>query len=70
MSVSVAADPTNLDFPEQELKDVSVVDGGGHGFEDAALAAVKASSYAPARRDGQCVECSALLPIRFALKNG
>lgn len=53
-----------------ELKDVSVVDGGGHGFEDAALAAVKASSYAPAKRDGQCVECSALLPIRFALKDG
>ncbi len=53
-----------------ELKDVSVVEGGGHGFEDAALAAVKASSYAPAKRDGQCVECSALLPIRFALKDG
>lgn len=53
-----------------ELKDVSVVDGGGHGFEDAALAAIRASRYAPARRDGQCVECSALLPIRFALKDG
>lgn len=53
-----------------ELKDVSVVEGGGNGFGEAALAAVKASSYAPARRDGQCVECSALLPIRFALKDG
>lgn len=53
-----------------ELKDVAVVEGGGHGFEDAALAAVRASSYAPAMQNGQNVECSALLPIRFALKDG
>ena len=54
---------------EGELKDVRVVEGGGHGFADAALAAVRASSYAPARRNGHCVECSALLPIRFSLKS-
>lgn len=52
-----------------ELKDAVVVEGGGNGFEDAALAAVRASTYAPATKQGESVECSALLPIRFALKN-
>jgi protein TonB len=51
-----------------ELKDVEVVEGGGHGFEEAALAAVRASEYAPAVRGGRPVECAALLPIRFSLR--
>ena len=51
-----------------ELRDARVVEGGGHGFDEAALAAVRASVYAPAMRGGQGVECAALLPIRFALK--
>ena len=51
-----------------ELRDVEVVEAGGHGFDEAALAAVRASLFAPAMRDGQAVECAALLPIRFALK--
>lgn len=51
-----------------ELKDVAVVEGVGHGFEEAALAAVRASEYAPAVRGGRAVECSALLPIRFSLR--
>jgi TonB family protein len=54
--------------PGGELKDVEVVEGGGHGFDEACLAAVRASLFAPAMRDGQAVECAALLPIRFALK--
>lgn len=54
--------------PQGELKDVRVVEGSGHGFEEAALAAARASVYAPAMRSGQGVECAALLPIRFALK--
>ena len=54
--------------PGGELRDVQVVEGGGHGFDEAALAAVRASAYAPAMREGRGVECAALLPIRFALK--
>jgi protein TonB len=51
-----------------ELRHVEVVEGGGHGFEEAALAAVRASEYAPAVRGGRPVECAALLPIRFSLR--
>lgn len=54
--------------PGGELRSAEVVEGGGHGFDEAALAAVRASSFAPAMRGGQAVECIALLPIRFALK--
>ncbi len=54
--------------PGGELRDAHVVEGGGHGFDEAALAAVRASAYAPAMREGRGVECAALLPIRFALK--
>jgi len=54
--------------PGGELRDVQVVEGGGHGFDEAALAAVRTSLYAPAMRGGRGVECAALLPIRFALK--
>lgn len=51
-----------------ELKDVQIVEGAERYFEEAALAAVKASRYAPATKNGQSIECSALLPIRFALR--
>lgn len=54
--------------PDGRLLDVRVEDGGGFGFEDAAMEAVRNSTYAPATRNGQAVECSALLPIRFALQ--
>ena len=33
-----------------------------------AIAAVRASTFAPATRSGQGIACSALLPVRFALK--
>lgn len=56
--------------PEGELKAATVVEGDRHGFGDAALEAAKASRYAPATRNGHGVECSALLPVRFALKGG
>lgn len=54
--------------PDGELRNVEVVEGGGHGFDEAALAAVRASLFAPAVRHGRAVECAALLPVRFALK--
>lgn len=54
--------------PGGELRDARVVEGGGHGFDEAALAAVRASLFAPAMRHGRAVECAALLPVRFVLK--
>lgn len=51
-----------------ELKAAEVIEGGGNGFEDAALAAARSSTYAPATRNGRGVESRALLPIRFTLK--
>jgi protein TonB len=51
-----------------ELKDAAVVEGGGHGFEEAALKAARASVYAPALRGGRPVECAAMLPVRFSLE--
>lgn len=51
-----------------ELKDAAVVEGGGHGFGEAALEAARASAYAPAVRGGRSVECTAMLPVRFSLK--
>ena len=53
-----------------ELLDVFVVHKAGHGFDEEALRAVQASSYAPATHNGRDVECSALLPVRFSLRDG
>lgn len=50
------------------LRDVHIVEKAGFGFDEAALEAVTASTYAPARKSGQQVDSVALLPVRFALK--
>lgn len=52
------------------LRDAQIVEKAGFGFDEAALEAARASTYAPARRFGQPVDCVALLPVRFALKSG
>jgi len=51
------------------LLKVEVVQAAGHGFEEAAVDAVKRSSFRPAMINGQAVGCIARLPIRFALRN-
>lgn len=49
------------------LTAVEVVERGGHGFDEAALAAVRGSRFRPARQGGVAVPCRALLPIQFKL---
>jgi periplasmic protein TonB len=49
------------------LTQAVVVHRGGSGFDEAALAAVRASTYRPARQDGRSVPGRALLRIRFQL---
>lgn len=50
------------------LQRVEVVEGAGFGFEEAAIAAVKQSSFRPAMVQGEPRACIALLPVRFVLK--
>lgn len=51
-----------------KLQNVEVVEPAGFGFTEAAIAAVKNSTYAPASRNGEKVTTTALLPIRFYLQ--
>lgn len=51
------------------LLHTEVVEGAGYGFTEAAVEAVKKSTYRPARRDGVAVLSRALLPVRFELKS-
>jgi protein TonB len=50
------------------LKNVEVVEAAGFGFTEAAVAAVKNSTYAPASRNGEKITTAALLPVRFYLQ--
>lgn len=50
------------------LLKVEVLDGAGFGFEEAAVEAVRRSSFRPASIQGKPVVSIARLPIRFALR--
>lgn len=50
------------------LQNASIEKGAGHGFDAAALAAVRRARFAPARRNGRAVACEARLPIYFKLQ--
>ncbi len=50
------------------LTGTEVVKNAGYGFDEAALAAVRASTYRPAVRHGRSIPCRALLPVRFELE--
>jgi periplasmic protein TonB len=50
------------------LQNVEIVEPAGFGFTEAAVAAVKNSTYAPANRNGEKVTTTALLPVRFYLQ--
>jgi TonB family protein len=50
------------------LLNVDVVEFAGFGFTEAAVAAVKNSTYAPASRNGEKVTTRALIPVRFHLQ--
>ncbi|BCS89929.1 TonB family protein [Pseudodesulfovibrio sediminis] len=47
---------------------VEVVQKAGSGFDEAAVTAVKKSSFSPATHKGDPVACIALLPVHFTLK--
>ncbi|MGV8057578.1 MAG: TonB family protein [Smithellaceae bacterium] len=51
-----------------KLQNIEVVEPAGFGFTEAAVAAVKNSTYAPASRNGEKVTTTALLPVRFYLQ--
>ena len=53
---------------EGNLLDVKVVDKAGYGFTEAAVEAVKKSTFLPAKKDGKPIASRALLPIRFQLE--
>ncbi|MBA4373592.1 MAG: hypothetical protein C0402_12130 [Thermodesulfovibrio sp.] len=50
------------------LLQVEAVENPGFGFTEAAIEAVRKSSFVPAKRDGKPVMVVALLPVRFQLK--
>lgn len=51
------------------LLKVEVLKAAGFGFDEAAVAAIKRSSFRPATVKGQAVASIARLPIRFVLRN-
>jgi TonB family protein len=54
--------------PAGKLLNIDVIENGAYGFTEAAIAAIKKSSFAPARRKGGNVASQAILPIRFKLE--
>ena len=51
-----------------KLRNIEVVEAAGFGFTEAAIEAVKKSTYAPGYRNGEGVLSKALLPVRFHLQ--
>ncbi|NWG02563.1 MAG: energy transducer TonB [Syntrophaceae bacterium] len=50
------------------LLDVEVMERAGYGFTEAAVEAVKKSTFLPAKKDGKPIASRALLPIKFRLE--
>ena len=50
------------------LLNVEVIEKARHGFDEAAIEAVKASTFRPAKLNGHPVACKAVLPVRFKLE--
>ena len=50
------------------LQNIEVVEQAGFGFTEAAIDAVKRSTYVPAVRNGEKIASKALLPVRFQLQ--
>jgi TonB family protein len=50
------------------LLDVEVIEKAGYGFTEAAVEAVKKSTFLPAKKDGKPIASRTLLPIRFQLE--
>lgn len=50
------------------LLNVEVIEKAGYGFTEAAIEAVKRSTFLPAKKDGKSIASWAILPIRFTLR--
>jgi len=50
------------------LREIEVVKKAGYGFTEAAVEAVKKSTFLPAKKDGKPIASKALLPITFQLE--
>jgi TonB family protein len=50
------------------LSGIEVLEDPGYGFASAAVAAIKKSTFSPARRNGRPVMARAILPVRFKLR--
>ena len=51
------------------LLGVSVLKSAGHGFDEAALEAVRRARFRPAIRNGRPEACIVLLPVHFRPRN-
>jgi len=49
------------------LANVEIVERAGHGFDEAAVKAVKLSTFLPAKKNGKPITSRVLLPIQFKL---
>lgn len=50
------------------LVSVEIIEKAGYGFDEAAIDAVRASIFRPAKLNGHPVACKAVLPVRFRLE--
>jgi protein TonB len=51
-----------------ELQAVETIEANGFGFAEAAKAAIRMSTYAPAVKNGRAVSSQVLIPIKFVLQ--
>lgn len=52
---------------EGNLSDIEIIEKAGFGFTEAAISAVRKSTFLPARMNGKPIVSKALLPIKFQL---
>lgn len=50
------------------LVNIEIIEDSGYGFADAAIAAVKKSTFIPPTMNGKPIRARALLPVKFALR--
>jgi periplasmic protein TonB len=50
------------------LVNIEVIEDSGYGFADAAIAAVKRSTFIPPKMNGKPIQARALLPVKFTLR--
>lgn len=53
-----------------KLQDVNIVETSGFGFAEAASAAIRKSTLAPALKNGRAVSSQVFVPVRFVLNEG